>query len=83
MKWLNKIRAKPQKEKLKIIWAVTIAIAVLLIVVWIISAKIQSKYGGYKNLFNNTRKNFNQGQDFYQKDLKEKGVEVPNKFNIH
>jgi predicted permease len=39
MNIIEKIRQKPQAEKLKIIWTVAIITAILLIIVWIISAR--------------------------------------------
>lgn len=51
MPWIEKIRSKPQKEKIKIIWAVAIIITISMLVVWIISARMTKKVAGDTTLF--------------------------------
>lgn len=51
MNWLNKIQAKSQAEKLRIIWAVVIIVAMAMIIVWVISAKYYKKVGKDTTLF--------------------------------
>jgi hypothetical protein len=48
MTWIDTIRQKPQAAKIRIMWSIAIVIAVLLIIVWVISAKYQ------KNVAKNT-----------------------------
>ena len=43
MSWIEKIQNKTRAEKLKIIWTVAIAVALLLIIVWFFFAPV-SKY---------------------------------------
>ena len=55
MSWLEKIRQKPQPEKMRIIWTVTLIVGILLIIVWIISANYaqhgNNDTGFFKTIF--------------------------------
>ena len=52
MDWLQKIQNKPQAEKLRIIWATVIVVAILLVGVWIISARYYKNVPKDNTLFN-------------------------------
>ena len=64
MNWIEKIRQKPRAEKLRIIWTVVIVAALLLIVVWVLSARY------YKGVPKDTSLFQTIGQGFH--DVKEK-----------
>lgn len=67
MSWVEKIRNKPQGEKMKIIWTIAVVIALVMIVIWVISARMAKKVPkdttlfqtigrGFKDLKNNFNK---------------------------
>lgn len=67
MSWIEKIQNKTQPEKMRIIWTVAAITAVLLILVWIISAPMSKNVSkdttlfqtigtGFKDLKNNLKK---------------------------
>jgi uncharacterized membrane protein YvbJ len=62
MSWLTKLQNKPQKEKIKILWATLISIVVLLIAAWIIIGNVKPKAEKDTRLF----QTINQGiKDFH------------------
>ena len=81
MNWINKIRQKPQAVKTKIMWSVGIAVVVFLLIVWIVAARISKRYSS-KELFQDANWQFSIEKSYYQKDLKEKGMVVPDRFNL-
>ncbi len=83
MNFIDNIRQKPQAVKLKIIWTLAGLITIALILIWIISVKINNRYGSLTNIFANMHKKFNSEQQSYQEDLNKQGVTIPNKLNIH
>jgi len=61
MQWLEKLRAKPKQEKIRLLWITTIIAAVLLIGIWILIGNYNN--GAPKNLelfktIENSIKNF-------------------------
>jgi len=67
MNWLQKIQAKPQAEKMRIIWTVVIVAAVLLILVWIISSKFHKQTGTDTTLFQTIGRGFHDVKNNYGK----------------
>ncbi len=51
MNIIQTIQKKSQKEKMAIIWAIAILAAVLMIAVWVVSARFQKKVAGDTSLF--------------------------------
>ena len=43
MSWLARIQNKPREEKIRLIWIIIIAVAVVLIVLWALTSKIPDK----------------------------------------
>lgn len=61
MQWLEKLRAKPKEEKIRLLWMTTIIAAVLLVGIWILIGNYSN--GAPKNLelfktIENSIKNF-------------------------
>ncbi len=61
MQWLEKLRAKPKEEKIRLLWMTTIIAAVLLVGIWILIGNYNN--GAPKNLelfktIENSIKNF-------------------------
>ena len=50
MKFLQTIRSKPQEEKVRVIWAVLVAVTILLILVWILTARYSKRLSGDMSL---------------------------------
>ena len=40
MGWIENIQKKPQAEKIRIIWTVTILAVIFLIIIWVFTAKL-------------------------------------------
>jgi hypothetical protein len=51
MSWLQKIQTLPQQKKLAIIWTVVAVVLVLMIIAWILSARMQKNVAKDTTLF--------------------------------
>jgi hypothetical protein len=51
MGWLEDIQKLPQEKKFRIMWTVAGAVAVILILLWILSVRWQKNISGDKTLF--------------------------------
>jgi len=51
MNWIEKIRAKSRAEKIKLIWRITAAAALLLVLIWILIGRYGNGAKGYTSLF--------------------------------
>ncbi len=80
MSWIEKIRQKPQEQKIRLIWTVIIISVIVLIIIWVIAAKF-SKNLSVKAVFQNIGSNMHQEQDFYKQDLKKDNIELKDRFH--
>lgn len=67
MSWIEKIRQKPQKEKIRIIWATILAAVVLLIALWVITGRISKNTPKDTTLFETIGKGVKDIRDNYKK----------------
>jgi steroid 5-alpha reductase family enzyme len=51
MSWIEKIRQKPRAAKMRLIWIAAIAVAVLMLAVWTVSARFQKNVSIDTSLF--------------------------------
>ena len=51
MGFIQKIQNKPQAEKIRLMWTVSIIIVILLLVIWIVTAKYQKNIAKDTTLF--------------------------------
>ena len=61
-------------------WGVSIVVLILLVAVWIISVKIARRNYANKGELQKAADTFNSEKKYYQTDLQNKGIEVPDKF---
>ncbi len=80
MAWIETIRNKPQEVKVRIMWGVSIVVLILLVVVWIVSVKIAKRNYANKGELQKAADTFNSEKNYYQTDLQQKGIDVPDKF---
>ncbi|MFA5991099.1 MAG: hypothetical protein WC794_02560 [Candidatus Doudnabacteria bacterium] len=67
MSWIEKIQNKPQAEKMRIIWTAAVAIALLMIVVWIISARLNKNTPKDTTLFQTIGRGFKDVKNNFKK----------------
>lgn len=67
MNWIEKIRQKPQEQKIRLIWTVVIITAVLLIILWIVLARFQKSLPKDTSLFKAIGKGFQDIKNNYGK----------------
>ena len=67
MNLIENIRNKPRTEKIKIMWIVAIITAILLIGVWIISARYYKNHPADKTLFETIGKGIKDVKENYKK----------------
>ena len=67
MSLLQKIQNQPQNVKLRIIWIVAIVVGLMLIVVWIISAKLHKNTAADTSLFKTIGQGFHNVKQNYNK----------------
>ncbi|HYV33465.1 MAG TPA: hypothetical protein VE973_01280 [Candidatus Limnocylindria bacterium] len=67
MNWLQKIQHKPQEVKLQIMWTVAIVVAVLLVIVWIVSARYYKKVPKDTSAFKTIEQGVNDVKENYKK----------------
>jgi Tfp pilus assembly protein PilN len=65
MSWLENIRKKPQQEKIRIIWTVSIVVFILLIALWVVTSNLTKNQPRDTSLlqtigqgFHNIKKNY-------------------------
>jgi hypothetical protein len=80
MNWIEKIRQKPQAEKIRLIWASVVIAVIILIALWIVAYKFSKSYS-MGQLFNSAGKNIKNEQQYYEQSLKEKNVKIPDRFH--
>ncbi len=67
MNWLERIRQKPQREKLKIIWTVVVIVFVLLVLLWIVTSRISKNQTKDTTLFQTIGQGFHNIKANYHK----------------
>lgn len=67
MNLIEKIRQKPQEEKIKIIWLAVLIAAALLAALWAVTAKISKSTPKDISLFQTLGKGFKDIRDNYKK----------------
>ena len=67
MDWINKVRNKPQEEKIRIVWIVVIVAAVVLLGLWIILAHYSRSLPKDTTLFDTLGQGFKDIRDNYKK----------------
>ncbi len=64
---IEKIRSKPHEEKIKIMWGIIILTALLLIALWIISAKFNNRTNKDTTLFQTIGQGIKDIKDNYKR----------------
>jgi hypothetical protein len=77
MALLQKIQNLPRQSKIRIMWAVCVAVIILLAAVWVVAKKVSNKHSQAKDLLQNAHSKFNDDQNFYQKTLQDQGGTIP------
>jgi hypothetical protein len=67
MSWVEQIQKKPQKEKIRIMWTVSITVVVLLLAVWVISTRFEKNVDKDTSLFQTLGKGFKDVKDNFKK----------------
>jgi hypothetical protein len=67
MSLISKIQKKSQKEKLAIMWTIGIIVAIILIVIWVISAHYQKNVVEDTSLFQTIGQGFHNLKSNYKK----------------
>lgn len=67
MLWLDKIRQRPREQKIRIIWTATLLAAVLLIILWVISARLTKDLPKDTSLFKTFLNGVKDIKDSYKK----------------
>lgn len=67
MTWIDNIRNKPQEQKIRIIWTAVIIVAVILIAVWIITARFNKHVSPDMTVFQTIKQGFSDIKDSYKK----------------
>jgi len=67
MNWIEKIRSKPQEQKIRLIWITIIVAAVVLLVLWIILSRFSRSLPKDTTLFDTFGKGVKDLQDNYKK----------------
>jgi hypothetical protein len=67
MSLLNNIRNKPQAAKIRIMWIVSIIIVVLLVLVWIVSARFGKNVAKNMSLFQTIGQGIHNIRENYKK----------------
>lgn len=67
MGFIEKIRNKPQQEKVRIIWLVVIVTAVLLIAIWVLTSRIGNGPSKDTSLFKTLDQGFKDIKENYKK----------------
>lgn len=67
MSWIEKIRKKPQAEKIRLMWAIIAAVAALLVVVWIFTSKIASNASKGRTVFEKINKEMSGIREYFKK----------------
>ena len=67
MDWINKVRNKPQEEKIRLVWTVVIVAAVVLLGLWIILAHYSRTLSKDTTLFDTLGQGFKDIRDNYRK----------------
>jgi uncharacterized membrane protein YvbJ len=67
MSWIETIRHLPQPQKLKIIWAVSIIVFVLMVIVWVFASKMGKNIPKDTKLFESIGKGIKDVKENYGK----------------
>ncbi len=67
MNWIEKIRQKPQEQKIRLIWITIIVAAVVLLALWIILSRYSRSLPKDTTLFDTLGKGVKDLQDNYKK----------------
>lgn len=67
MSWIEKLRAKPQAEKVKLIWVAVIVAAIVLVALWIVSSQISKNQNPDTTLFKTLGRGINDIRDNFRK----------------
>jgi len=67
MHWLTKIQSLPQEKKIRIMWTVAGTVAIILVLLWILSAKWQKNVSGDQTLFQTLGQGFHNIKENYGK----------------
>jgi len=67
MSWIERIRTKPQEEKIRIVWTVVIVAAIILLGLWIILAHYSRSLPKDTTLFDTLGRGFKDIRDNYKK----------------
>ncbi|MDE2312156.1 MAG: hypothetical protein KGJ93_03690 [Patescibacteria group bacterium] len=67
MSWLQRIRQKPQAEKIRFIWIIMIIVAVILILLWIITDRYSRHLPKETHLFQVIGQGFTDLKNNYKK----------------
>ena len=67
MAWIEKIRSKSQEEKVRIIWVMVIVAAVILVLLWIITARFSRTLPKDTTLFDTLSKGIQDVKNNYRK----------------
>jgi len=72
MSWLEKIRNKPHREKIQLIWTVAVIAILLLLLIWFLTAKYTKQGSFDKTLFETIGRGFNDLKNNYNAPLPQK-----------
>ncbi len=67
MNWLEKIRSMPHKEKTRLVWIIVIVTTVVLVTLWVITAKINKNVNKDTSLFQTISRGFKDLKENYKK----------------
>jgi multidrug resistance efflux pump len=67
MSWIEKIRQKPQEQKIRLIWITVIIAAIILIALWIITARFNKHIKTDSTLWQTLGQGINDIKNNYKK----------------
>jgi hypothetical protein len=67
MSWIEKVRQKPQEQKIRLIWTVVILAAIALIILWIVLGRYSRSLPRDTSIFQTIGKGFKDVKENYNK----------------
>lgn len=77
---IQNIQNKSQAQKISLMWAIAITVAIIMIILWIVAYQFNKKREA--EVFNTIGDQIKNEQQYYEKDLKTKGADVSDKYKF-